>query len=362
MALLLLSSLALASIFAPPTVAPPPVKGVALPKVEALDLELGGVARDPAAPQGSPDAVMTSIRGTLTLSGLRPGAKVVLLRSASRQLEEGIYCRAKIGHARFDQGTRIPSTVDAQGRATITVSVSASIEPGGSMQSDRHGPCQGWAAVSSTPASGGASSTIEIRTPTFELPQWTRYVYEDTAALAEIFDFAMHADGVSSCSGKSIGPTATFSIGAVTSGKDLAVSIRSGPGGTICRAVSPGVAMPRDLRLVDIDWKVVKSAPAGQSSKCCAGNECMARVGEHGVLLPGNLPSDDASIYQGMYPDASTRVTLGITKPKTSADEHILGFAHAWLACDATGVNDHGVKIVLESATFEGPPGLDMPR
>jgi hypothetical protein len=122
------------------------------------------------------------------------------------------------------------------------------------------------------------------------------------------------------------------------------------------------VAVRQDLNLVQVDWDVVKSAPQGQASKCCAGDECMARVGESTVLLPGHLPDDVPERYQGSGPTDSMLSLLHATKPTIGREQKHLGFAHAWLVCDATAINDHGVKVLLKSATFEGPPGLDLPR
>lgn len=304
----------------------------------------------------------------IRLAGLPPGGAVEVLTSSSMPAERRAELDAPVttpcrgASASINTGTNRFTAIGADGTAVIgTAGMRHDLEPGANSASGS-GPCSAWIGISvSTSSAAGMQARIYvIRTPAYELNTPVRYTYENTWPLRRYFSFRMKAEGASTCSGTSLGPN-NYPVGVHERSGDLALQVRSGPAGTVCRAASPGVAVPDDLRLVSIDWDVQKSAPDGQSSRCCAGNECMERVNDPVVMAPGNLPSNSVGTYQGTA-QADIARRLGVTAPTLGAGQSSLGLAHAWMACDATAFNDHGVRIVLKSAVFEGPAGLDLPK
>lgn len=193
-----------------------------------------------------------------------------------------------------------------------------------------------------------------MRTPHFALRPWTVYRYTDTWPLRRFFNFTVRGEGLSTCTGTSLGPN-TFPVGPHNRGGDLALQIRSGPLGTVCRAGSPGIAVSENVRLTAIDWAIERDG-----TKCEAGDAASRKVDENVVIAPGHLPDDNVGAYMGgLQPTISS--LIGVTQPALRPDQHIVGFAHSWLWCDKTLINDHGVRIVLRSATFEGPANANMP-
>lgn len=325
---------------------------------------------------GSSVTLLTSTRAVVTLGNLIPGSTVEVVRGSTELSTEQrralaaipvtTRCRTRFGgyREREPNPSVLRAVASASGAATLDFSLQFALPDDGSA-AGTSGPCSGPLAFRiSPPAKKGVfpnrplTSGGEVQflmTPAFTIRPWTVYRYENTAQLGTIFNFTMKGEGASLCSGTSPGPR-SFPIGQHERGGDLAVQIRSGPLGTVCKAISPGVLLPDNVRLTAIDWAIERDG-----TKCEAGDAAAARVGESGIFQPGHLPEDRPDLYMSTSAIASNR-RQGVPQPTPRAGQHLVGFAHAWMWCDRTGVNDHGVRIVLRSATFEGPAAAPLPR
>lgn len=345
------------------------------PRIVSVEVEEGAQTHRVNA-QGTPVTILSGRKAVIRLAGLPPGATVEVMKGTSdlsiaqsRELNAmpvATRCRAK--YSGYTPGGARPSvvraTASATGTATLDFSLSFALPDDGRADGET-GPCSGPLAFRITPATRTSLKTRSadiagngvqyLMTPAFTIRPWTRYHYENTAALDAVFAFTMKGEGASLCSGTSIGPR-SYPIGMHTRGGDLAVQVRSGPLGTVCKAISPGVVLPEDVRLIAIDWAIERDG-----TRCEASDAAAARVGEQGIFQPGHLPDDVPDFYMLDQPVPSNR-RQGIPQPTPGADQHIVGFAHAWMWCDRTAVNDHGVRIVLRSATFEGPANARLPR
>lgn len=197
----------------------------------------------------------------------------------------------------------------------------------------------------------GESTFHLLKAPMIE-PLLLRTVrYDRTWALRRYFDFTMLAKAPgSTCEGTSIGPVQNYPAGPFEHNGDLAVQIRSGPLGTACRAVSPGVAVDDQIRLVAIDWDIERT-----DDKCCAGGQC----GEGGYFQPGHLPEDEPDRYQDLI--VQRGISGEVQYPNLRDGQWVMGHAHINLTCEPALMNDHGVRLVLRSATFEAPLGAALP-
>ncbi len=213
---------------------------------------------------GTPVTLLTSTRAVVTLGNLIPGSTVEVTRgSMDLSVEQSCAlaaipvttrCRANFGGYRMVEPRRsvLRATASRAGTATLDFSLNFALPDDGSAVGTS-GPCSGPLAFRiSPPAKGGvlpnrpATSGGEVQflmTPAFTIRPWTVYRYENTAQLGSIFNFTMKGEGASLCSGTSPGPR-SFPIGQYERGGDLAVQIRSGPLGTVCKAISPGVLLP----------------------------------------------------------------------------------------------------------------------
>lgn len=350
-----------------PTALDRPVKGIPLAdlfEVKPVSLAVAmdyGVLAKPEDPR----RVALDAPAELRLGNLPPGAIVSVaypsdapseqLRAKQAAIESR--CRGALAG-----GARTQATVRADGTAIINgVSLRHTL-PEGNSALGAEGPCTATLVFNvSLPASLKEAPKLQVvNSATYMLKPWVRYTYQNTWPLRRIFNFQMRADGASSCSGTSLGPS-NFPIGVLEHNGDLALQVRSGPAGTVCRAVSPGFGVQDRLRLISIDWEVQRSTPAGQTVKCCVADECLGRVRDTAIIGPGHLPSDNPGTFESATPQEDLARRLGVTPISLRDGQHMLGFAHAWLACDATAVNDHGVRLVLKSAEFEGPAGAEVP-
>jgi hypothetical protein len=325
---------------------------------------------------GSPVTLLTSARAVVTLGNLTPGSTVEVMRgSMDLSVEQSralaaipvtTRCRTRFGgyREREPNASVLRAVASASGAATLDFSLQFALPDDGNA-AGTNGPCSGPIAFRiSPPAKKGVfpnrplTSGGEVQflmTPSFTIRPWTVYRYENTAQLGSIFNFTMKGEGASLCSGISPGPR-SFPIGKHERGGDLAMQIRSGPAGTVCKAISPGVVLSDKVRLIAIDWAIEKDG-----TRCEAGDAAAARVGEQGVFQPGHLPENRPGLYMSASQIESRR-RAGVPQPVPRANQHLMGFAHAWMWCDRTAVNDHGVRIVLRSATFEGPANAALPR
>ena len=281
-----------------------------------------------------------------------------LSRFRAMPLAAGVFCTAKANNGTYERvpGTfdQVPSVhlIDAEGVARIDTRIDFSARAGYERTRDFAGPCQLQLALDVFAENDPVSTRYYLLSPPFKLPNPPKTVrLTETASASAIFDFRLNGEGLSVCSGGLPG----LPVGVRTIDGDLAVTVRSGPAGTICRLVSPGIAATRSLEILNLDWEVTKTAPSGQTSKCCFGDECMARVKESTVLLPGHLPDESIDRYQTLNPDAVTRRILGAPAPALRDDERIIGFAHGWMACDATALSDHSVTLRLKSIELRTP-------
>ncbi len=345
------------------------------PRVAQVIPSDGLRARDPLNPQATSinDGEITGLV-TIVVENLPPGGRVAVLdpfadaeirgRLDAVALDSAILCQAGLSSRAVpvpssQQATPDVHAVDASGVARIPRRTGFRLLPGSVLERDFDGPCQGRLALDVFAANAATPTRHYVRTPSFDLPnQRKRIRVVNTTSVGSIFRFALNAEGASVCSGGLPG----LPVGVHAIDGDLALTVRSGPFGTVCRAVSAGIAMPESVVIKSIDWNVTKSAPSGQGSKCCFGDECMERVRDFVVLSPGHLPEDVPARYQGVGPDEVMRRVLRAPAPTLRADEHQTGFAHAWMACDATALTDHSVTLTLRSIEFEVPHDYTLPR
>lgn len=301
----------------------------------------------------------------LRVSGLPQGAMVAVgltseapeAQFRAQQAAISTRCRGEVYHR---ESTLV--TAQADGTAVIRGVTLVHRLPAGSSSANAEGPCTATLvikAISPLALKDGPKVQVVNSAP-YMLKPWVRYTYQDTWSLRRMFNFQMRADGASSCSGTSAGPS-NFPVGVHERNGDLALQVRSGPAGTLCRAASPGVAVQKNLRLVSIEWDVQRSTPSGQAVKCCFADECYQRSHDGTIIERGHLPSEIVSTYESNTSEADIASRLGIRPTTVRDDQHLIGFAHAWMGCDATAVNDHGVRVVLKSAVFEGPAGAELP-
>lgn len=328
-------------------IAPPPVTITEVRSVEAGKIHY-------------PGAVLESTKVQVRFRGLPPGARVRALPgsgaafSAVRDLsrQSGPTPCGGTAYAwalNSEVNPASMATVDGQGLATLTYMTSLAIASGGAAQAQ--GPCSIVLGLEIRTSSAAEVQTLALRSPVFQPVLIKRYRYDDTWPLRRIFNFTMLSQALgSTCDGTSVGPVQSHPVGPTERNGDLLIQIRSGPLGTACRAVSPGVALSDQIKLVEIDWAIEYTG-----DKCCAGGDC----GESAVFLPGHIPDDAPARYQDLAPQ--TGMSGEVRYPRLNPGQWVVGQAHVALKCQMAGMNDHGVRVVLRSATFEGPPDADLP-
>jgi hypothetical protein len=243
---------------------------------------------------------------------------------------------------------------DAEGRLTIKVPLFHKTPAGAPAGSDADGPCVTRLVLALRGPVGQETRLVAVQSESYALPQFVTYTYTRTAALAKFFRFeGSGSRGSSVCTGTSIGPT-QYTVGQLTVGGNLALRIRSGPLGTDCEFVSMGIAVPVDVQLESVEWEIVNDG-----DKCCAANKCPDAL----LFAPGFIPNGEGSLYQVVFQGIADNYARRFRKvsPRIGPDQHLVGFAHIRMTCEPTLVNDHGVTVILKSATFKGPPGLDLP-
>lgn len=239
--------------------------------------------------------------------------------------------------------------IGADGRVRLTVSTSLRV-PAGSTGAAISGPCSVIIPLEVKRTASSPSEFYIVKTPSFTPKLRKTYRYTDTWALRRFFNFAMTSMSFgSTCEGTSVGPFESYPVGVRERNGDLTVQIRSGPVGTGCRVSSPGLIVPYELELLSIEWAVERVG-----DKCCAGEQC----GATGRSVPGQLPGNAPGLYIAAAP---ARTNAAGEYPTVTPFDRIIGRAHIELKCSPAGQNDHGVRLVLKSATFEGSPDYAMP-
>lgn len=155
------------------------------------------------------------------------------------------------------------------------------------------------------------------------------------------------------CTGLSVGGVPR-PIGVHRVGADLAIGIRSGPLGTDCRAGSVVWALLDGFRVTGIDWGILTDGDV-----CCVGNDCLPPNSSPDTAfgVPGAIPSENVNAYQ-------SNAAFDSDRPALRADGRFPPFVsrmHVRLGCKKKLLNDHGVKVLLKSLSFEGPDGAQFP-
>jgi len=194
-----------------------------------------------------------------------------------------------------------------------------------------------------------ANETIEVGSRDVRLTLPTVYTVANTWSLHSKLGFEM-----SNRPGMCYGVSGLHVIGVHEVLNDLAIGIRSGPIGTDCRANSKAWSLPLGVILTGIDWKV-----EADGNKCCLGNDCLPDFvqPDTGLVFPGSIPTEEVGAYE-------SNAISDADRPPADSDGFRPKFVskmHVRLGCKQTVINDHGVKVILNSMTFEGPAGLNFP-
>jgi len=278
---------------------------------------------------------------------LPPGARIDITESVSAASIEPRPAVCAFTFRQASSGAAPSATAGANGSARITV-------PGRFFAYDhaKTGPC---AVVlkGRLVRGGGADEPIEIRKMDISLSTPTPYVVQGTWGIRDRLAFDVRPGLPGACVGASVGGVPQ-PIGVHQVGADLAIGIRSGPLGTDCAAKSAAWTLPDGFRVAGIDWDVVTERDA-----CCVGNACLPSGSspDTTLVVPGAIPSENVDAYDG-------NAASDADKPPPRADGSrppFLSRMHVRLGCKATPLNDHGVKVVLRSVSFEGPAGASFP-
>jgi hypothetical protein len=283
-------------------------------------------------------------------------------------------------------GTRTPWRMVSPGSITgvqaCTMTLNPRIAIGDSVVLDQNGEGRitlpGWFTSSGACAIGieltlpGKPEPARVIAGPIAVQPPVRYTVSSTSGLRNTLGVRI-SGSLGICDGTSIGFT-NYAVGVVESGSDLAFRIRSGPIGTECQFTSKAWALPEGVRLLSTKWERVEEIPSGQNEgKCCVvsafGNNCITmppHVGSN--FIRGTVP-----IVTGEQPELPPYYSI------TSSDRHIVQdgvilfdnqsprlvtvVKPMWgkLQCTNTGINDHGVKLVLRELILEGPAGLTFP-
>lgn len=247
----------------------------------------------------------------------------------------------------------------ADGRATLDVEGSVVHAQNGAtaaLPEGSTGPCRPFMRL--VIESAGPARDLTITGRTFRLAPLTVYRIENTWPLRDLLRFALRAESVGVCSGTSlpIGPGDVVPVGVVQVGGDLALSIRSGPFGTACRAAAPPAPVPASARVRAINWDVQRVG-----TQCDVGDARLppGLAPYSTVIVPGAIPAEDPDLYCcSPEPSAQILSQLRVIAPGRTAAQHYLNPMHVRLACLPSSSNADGVRVVLRSIVFDGPPNL----
>lgn len=227
------------------------------------------------------------------------------------------------------------------------------------------GPCPLYLVLSlHRPKAGtisGEHSYFLVRGPDVTLTPLSRRTVNDTWSLRRQFDFAMISQR-GDCSGTSSTPAASYPVGPHERGGDLALQVRSGPVGTACLAVAPAHALPAGVVMTAWDWDA-----AFDGDKCGFGQDdrpagvSADTAASPGSLLDGFTGSTLTSFVNCCDGVTAAQTRFGVSGPAIPAGRPATNALYLRMNCRETAVNDHGVRAVLKSATFEGPAGFVIP-
>lgn len=337
---------------------PRPVTPIPTP---VLGPAVTGIVQTRASKVSIPNVMnYSSILANISFIRLPPGARVRAATStaAHLQIQDALddptlpRCRGG-AYGRTRNLEVLPESVgvvDAQGRVTLGYGFAPRL-PAGAQGLSPGERCTPIVAIEVLEA-GASDYVIHVVKAAPIEPFLLRTVrYDQTWALRRYFDFTMlsKAPG-STCEGTSVGPLESHSVGPINRNGDLVIQVRSGPLGTACKAVSPGVAVDKQIKLISIDWDIEYTG-----DKCCASGDCNPNF----IFQPGHLPEDDPARYQDLI--AQTGMSSQVRYPRLGADQWVMGQAYIDMECEPTLVNDHGVRLVLRSATIEAPPDVALP-
>ena len=289
----------------------------------------------------------------MTLAGLPPGATIRI-----RGLQAGDPAGSDEACVYLVHEDPIAWRADPQGRALVEVkgSVRASRAHAAPLVDGFTGPCRPWMRIAIESAAERREVAVTGRS--FRAAPLTVYRYEDTWALRDLLRFQMRGESPGVCEGQSqpIGPGSVHAVGVQPSGGDLSIAVRSGPFGTACRAVAPPAPIPASARLRSIEWAVEKTGVL-----CDVGESRLPAFAsrEARQLASGAIPDRDPGRYCcSIAADPSALAQLRVQAPTRRPDQHFLHAMHVRLGCLPGPSNDEGVRVVLRSIAFDGPPNL----
>jgi hypothetical protein len=172
------------------------------------------------------------------------------------------------------------------------------------------------------------------------------------SALRSRLDFRL-TDAFGTCSGTSqmLGPAYRVGVNHDDAGK-ISFTIRSGPLGTRCEFSTQHVGPWRfrdGVQLESMWWTMTKDG-----SGCWVGNGRFTR-GQTSVS-PAQTQYGFVVTHPGSIPDALGPVSMQIVPVSGMMPLNV------FLECAKTPNNDRGIRLVLESVTFSGPPGFTIPE
>ncbi len=283
-------------------------------------------------------------------------------------------------------GTRIsyrvlpPGSITGQPQCTITRNPRIAVADSFAIDQNGEGriAVPGWFTTSGSCAIGvelslpGKSEPVRLVAGPIQVLAPVRYTLSGTSNLRATLGFRA-TSSLGTCEGTSIGPT-NYPVGIVTNGSDLAFRIRSGPIGTECQFISNAWTLPDGVRLVSTTWEQVREIPSGQEQgKCCVVNV----FGHNCITMPPHVGSNftrgTAPIVTGQHAEATPYYSVtssdaqiledGVVIRENGSPRVVTVVKPMWgkLQCTNTGVNDHGVKLILRELILEGPSGLTFP-
>ena len=324
----------------------PEIAGRARPS--AADLAL--VGRDPALELTSPAAYpyvgfALQVRVTSLLAG-RVDPNDVLITNLP---QSGCYVR-KVKGVSYGKAS-------ADSRGVVTFSVQAALEHA----SREYCPLR--ITVRPERADGTRLPSLFFQ-DSIRVLQPNTVVVTDTWGLRGKLGFTRAGTAIGSCDGTSTGPE-NYPVGMRERGGDISFTIRSGPIGTSCTWVSDLWVLPEGVRILGMSWRL------DRSEKCKLNTEplpvhyhldrgfaphVLTSTSSQGIHFPGSITSFHATVERDAEKGGVVYPTLLPGRPTW-----LLEPLSVALSCDITGWNDHGVRLVLESVTYQAPPGAVLP-
>lgn len=283
-------------------------------------------------------------------------------------------------------GTRVqyrivaPATITGQDACTLTRNPRILIPDAFQIDPSREGriTIPGWFSSAGACTVGiellfGKGEPARLVAGPFPVEALQRYRLNQTWNLRNTLAFQI-SGASGTCEGTSVGPT-NHAVGVIESGGDLALRIRSGPLGTECQFTSRTWVLPEGVRLVSTTWERIRELPEGQTQPRC----CAVDAYQNHCLTPAPTSSSfrfdrgTAQILTDARSESPPYYSVTSSDPRILSDNVVLFENTAprilslikpmWckVECTFTGVNDHGIKLVLREVVLEGPRGLAFP-